>query len=202
MATPGFHIRIDNIEEVQNFIGKLPERTFPNVKEAFEHAVTIAANQVKLMKDMKVRSGALKRSIQQEVKGTDFRTLSASVFSAQGSGAKEVVYAPIQEYGGTVRAKNAYKNVPGGPYLNIPIADNLTGAGVMRESAKMVFMSGQGRIAKAKSGRWLVFKGDKLMFVLLKEVTLNPRLGMRKAAEDQVPTLLSKLGMLLIEDNA
>ena len=190
-----------NLKEVQDYLKGMPERTFADAKPLFQKAVIDAANTVKKFTKLKTRTGALKRSIQQSVTGTSLSNLKASVFSAQGTGAKEVKYAPIQEYGGTVTAKNAYKGVPGGPYLNIPIADNLTPAGVMRMSAREVFLSGEGSIRKARSGKWLVFKGDKLMFVLLKSVTLKPRLGMVDAAEAEIPTLLAGLAEIIGSDN-
>ena len=193
-------VEITGLEEVKTFLSDMPEETFQGAKKVFQKAVIGAANKVKRFDNLKTRTGALKRSIQQQVSGTTLKDLYASIFSAQGSGSDEVKYAPIQEFGGTVKAIDKYLKVPGGPYLNIPIADNKTPAGVMRESAREVFQSGEGHIRKAKSGKWLVFKGDKLMFVLVKQVTLSPRLGMFDAAEAEIPTLLSGLREMIGEE--
>jgi len=196
----GLSVDVVGAEEVADYILTMPEEDFPAVKEVFKDSVVRAANEIKKMKKMKIRTGSLKRSIQQGVRGKSIETLGASVWSGSGYGGREVLYAPMQEFGGTIRAKSAYSNVPGGPYLNIPIADNLTMAGVTRESAKSVFQSGQGRIIKSKRGKYLVFKGQSLMFVLVKEVTLKPRLGMRKAADAEIPRLLENLQQVIGEE--
>jgi len=193
-------VEIKGLEEVKTYLSQFPDESFKGAKKVFQKAVLGAANKVKQFDKLKTRTGALKRSIQQSVSGTNLRDLQASIFSAQGSGADEIKYAPIQEFGGVVRAIDKYARVPGGPYLNIPIADNKTPAGVMRESARSVFQSGEGYIRKAKSGKWFVFKGDKLMFVLVKSVTLTPRLGMRDAAEAEIPTLLQGLREVIGEE--
>jgi len=187
MAEKNFRVEVINLKEVQDYIETMPEESFEPAKEEFQKAALSAANVVKQMKKMKVRTGALKKSIQQSVTGKDFDTLQASVYSAQGSGARQVVYAPIQEFGGTVKAKKAYKGVPGGPYLNIPVGVNLTPAGVMRKSAWTVFQEG-GHIRGHA-----VFLGDDIMFALVKSVKLKPRLEMVRSAEDEIPTLLSNL---------
>jgi len=193
-------VEIKGLEEVKTYLSQFPDESFQGAKKVFQKAVLGAANKVKQFDKLKTRTGALKRSIQQSVSGTNLRDLQASIFSAQGSGADEVKYAPIQEFGGVVRAIDKYARVPGGPYLNIPIADNKTPAGVMRESAREVFKSGEGYIRKAKSGKWFVFKGDKLMFVLVKSVTLKERLGMMDAAEVEIPTLLQGLREVIGEE--
>jgi len=195
-----FSVDVSGVDEIQTYLARFPEEAFQGAKKVFQKAVLNAANEVKAFRNLNTRTGALRRSIQQQVSGTSLKDLHASVYSAQGAGANEVKYAPIQEYGGVVTAIDKYLKVPGGPYLNIPIADNLTPAGVMRESAREVFNSGMGHIRKAKSGKWFVFKGDKLMFVLVKSVTLKERLGMRDAAEAEIPTLLAGLREMIGEE--
>ena len=133
------------------------------------------------------RSNVLRDSILTSNKGDRLNNLSSDVFS-------NVIYAPLQEFGGTVKAKNKYLNVPGGPYLNIPLSPNKTAAGVMRFSAKDVFLSQGGFIFKSSKGNWIVRnKEGQNMFVLKKQVTVPARLGMNKAAENEIPTLLGKL---------
>jgi len=188
-----------NSKEVEQYLKKLPETSFEKAKKVFATSVLAANREVKSNATTKlnVRTGALRRSIGQSVKGMNLDELRASIFSGS-SGGKPVVYAPIHEFGGTVTAKKAYTNVPGGPYLNIPIADNLTPAGVMRMTAGMVFNQG-GYLFKSKSGKWFVAMNDKLMFVLVKEVTIKPQLGMRDAAEKQVPIILTELKKIIGE---
>lgn len=73
-------------------------------------------------------------------------------------------YAPTHETGGTIRAKRAYMNLPGGPYLKA----NQTASGVMHRSARDVFSSG-GYIVKLKSAgkaRFAVIESGKAMFWL------------------------------------
>jgi hypothetical protein len=129
----------------------------------------------------------LRRSIRTSIQGETLKTLSGAVFS------EKVKYAKIQEKGGTIRAKKAYTGVPGGPYLNIPLSANKTGAGVQRRSAKSVFQSG-GFLIRSKRGKFLVMSSTGVpMFVLTKKVKIKPRLGMEAAAEDEIPVLLARL---------
>ncbi len=190
MAQSDFKVELTNLKEVKDYIETMPEESFPAAKIEFQRSVIKAANVVKQMKRLKKRSGMLKKSIQQSVTGTNFDTLRASIYSAQGAEAKEVLYAPVHEFGTLskpIKAKRAYKGVPGGPYLNIPVGENLTPRGSMRKSAKTVFEQG-GHIR----GR-AVFLGDDIMFALVKSVKFPARLGMRDAAEAEIPTLLSNL---------
>ena len=133
------------------------------------------------------------------VTGTKLSSLRASIYSAANVGGIPVAYAPIHEYGGTIKAIDKYTGVPGGPYLNIPTGSNKTAAGVMKMSAKMVFDDG-GYIQKSKAGNWGVFLGSQMMFVLKKQVKIPARLGMADAAESQIPTILSSLQELIGRD--
>jgi len=185
---------IINDAEVKQYIKQLPESTFKQARKVFAKAVLAADTKVKdnAANKLHVRTGALVRSLSQEVVGDRIGNLSASIYSGGTDGGKPLVYARIHEFGGTVTAKNAYKGVPGGPYLNIPLPDNKTPAGVMRMTARMVFAQG-GSIGLSKKGNWIVFLEDKAMFYLKKSVTIEPRLGMRDAAEAQIPVLLQDL---------
>ena len=67
----------------------------------------------------------------------------------------------------------------------------------MRSTARQVFTAGC-YIAQSKNGNWIVFSyDDKPMFVLVKQVKIPPRLGMRTAQEEVVPQLLVDLGHIL-----
>lgn len=194
-------VQVENKDEIQKYLRDLPENSFKAARKVFAQAVLAADKETKqnATEVLNVRTGALRRSISNEVVGFDLDNLRASIFSGATGESAAVVYAPIHEYGGTIRAKKAFSRVPGGPYLSIPIADNLTGAGVMRMTPTMVFNQG-GNLVKSRRGNWVVLLGDKLMFVLKKQVTIKPRLGMNKAAENQVTFLMTSLAELIGED--
>lgn len=118
-----------------------------------------------------VRSGRLRSSMGQvtTVTGDIINTLLGSM---------GVIYARIQEFGGVVRPKKS-------KYLAIPLGPAKTAAGVSRyasprDVAGLVFF-------KSKKGALLLGmktgakKGARLVpwFVLVKSVTLKPRLGLR-----------------------
>jgi len=198
MATLG-SISVENVEIVQDSLKKIPLKSFPAVKDAFRKAVLAA--HVETSKNlsgtpMESRTGLLRKSLQVEVVGNSLKDLRASFYSAGLFAGTPVVYAAIHEYGGTVKAKNAYKNVPGGPYLNIPTKSNQTAAGVTRFSPKDVFDKG-GYIAQLRSrSKYGVFLDGDLMYILIKEVKIPARLGMRAAADAAVPGLLDDLRKL------
>ncbi|KKN41610.1 hypothetical protein LCGC14_0721430 [marine sediment metagenome] len=202
MAGDGFKVEAVNLAEVQQYLDDLPEDTFDDAKLVFQTAVLEAHKTVSknLKSKLNSRTGTLARSIRTEVKGTTLRTLRAALFGARDVGGKELVYTLVQEFGtgglpgGVIRAKNAYKGVPGGPYLNIPVGVNLTPAGVQRLSAREVF-SQQGAHIRGRA----VFVGDKMMFALVKQVKIKPRLGMRDAVDAEIPTVLSSLQDLIGE---
>ena len=186
-------VTVTNLREVLTELNRVPQMWFEGAKTAFQKATLAASNQAKdnATSILNVRSGRLRQSIGQEVKGTAISNIKASVFSGPAGG-QPVKYALIHEMGGTVRAIDKYLGVPGGPYLNIPMRDNKTAAGVTRMQAREVFNNG-GYIVRMRSGKYGVFMDGKLMFVLVKSVTIPARLGMRDAVDDQIPTLLSDL---------
>ena len=203
MADELLNAEIRNFKEVREYLDELPEETFDDAREIFAKAVLDADKKVKLRFSsmiIKSRTGNLMRSLQTSVTGTTLKTLRASFHSVANVAGTKVKYAPMQEIGGTVKAIDKYTGVPGGPYLNIPVFSNLTPAGVMRKSAKMLFDEGA-HIHKSKAGNWGVFLGDKMMMVLKKEVTIPARLGMVDAAKDQIPTILSRLVDLIGEED-
>lgn len=197
-------VSIINLAEVNDYLKKLPERTFDDVKKVFAKAVLRADKQIKenaTSKQLKRRTGTLGRSVGNSVTGKNLSNLKASVFTrAFDKEGKPIVYAPIHEFGGTIKAKNAYKRVPGGPYLNIPTKANKTPSGVQRYSAKYVFQSG-GTLKQTKTGKWGVFLDGQMMFFLQKSSKIPARLGMRKAADDEIPTILSELKRLIGEED-
>lgn len=196
-----FKVEMRNLAEVNQYLDRIPENAFDDAEVIFQKAVLKADKRVKSFFGvrLKVRTGMLRRSLRTSITGTKLSNLRASFYSAANVGSISVIYAPIHEYGGTVKAINKYMGVPGGPYLNIPTGSNKTPAGVMKKSAKMIFDEG-GYIQKSRKGNWGVFLGDKMMFVLKRKVHIPPRLGMVVSAERQIPTILSSLKDLVGED--
>ena len=196
-----FRVEVKNLAEVNKFLKDLPEETFKDAKQLFANAVLKADKRVKSLFGVRIqsRSGLLRRSLRTSTTGTSLKNLQASFYSAGSVSGKPVPYAPIQEFGGTVRAKKAYTKVPGGPYLNIPTKSNQTSAGVMRKSARTVFNEG-GYIRKTKSNKWGVFLGNKMMFVLKKEVHIQPKLSMISSSERQIKPLLASLSKIIGEE--
>lgn len=175
------------LDEVLQLLRDLPEHSFNTAKGVITTATLNTHSKVSSYSGgLKNRSGRLRRSLIFGVIGNTLNTLSGTVFTKSK-------YAPIQEEGGTITAQNKYLNVPGGPYLNIPLASNKTAAGVMRQNAREVFSSG-GYIIKSTAGKYLVMSGTgEPMFVLVKQVVIPARLGMQEAADSEVPILLSTL---------
>lgn len=193
----GESVTTRGIPEVKDLLRLLPKHVFEETSAAFKKASlgtqSTIINRFGTGDGLNSRTGLLRRSIKTSNKGNTLDTLHSSVFT-------DVKYAPIQEKGGVVKAKNKYVGVPGGPYLNIPLTANKTAAGVMRRGARAIFSTG-GFIIKSKAGNYLVMSGEGVpMFVLKKQVTIPARLGMQEAAEEQVPTLLSTLNNTLLKD--
>jgi hypothetical protein len=190
-------ITITGSEEVKTLLSDLPSVLFEDAKEAISKATIntqkrISDNFGTGSNQLKSRTGSLRRSLQTRVAGETLNTLTGRVYT-------NMIYAPLQEKGGTVKAIDKYMRVPGGPYLNIPLSANKTPAGVMRQSARDVFSAG-GFIRRSNAGNYLVCRNDGTpMFVLKKQVYVPPRLGMLQAAEDEVPTLLNNLRNLRLE---
>lgn len=189
-----FQVEVQGAAEVQTLLKGIPERLYKGAQKAFGKAVFAAHDEVLnnlAGNPLKSRTGALARSMTPEVSGSPLSGLSGRIYSG-------MIYAPIQEKGGTVVAKNKYMGVPGGPYLNIPTQSNKTAAGVQRMTPQMVFAAG-GFVFKRKNGGYGVMLGDTMMFSLVKSVTIKGGLGMVKAADNQIPTLLSDLAAMPLE---
>jgi hypothetical protein len=86
------------------------------------------------------RTGTLRRSFGYAVSGSTLDDLKLNAFSAG------VPYANLQEYGGTIVPKK-------GKYLTIPIADNLTKAGVPRYPSAADLRTQLGGVGPAKPAR-------------------------------------------------
>ena len=201
MAEPGIEIR--GVNEVVSLLKKLPESTFDETKAAFRDTVLRTDTRVQARftsGPLHVRTGEGRRSFKNQVAGTTLDNLRASVFSGAVKG-NILVYIPVLEFGArgskAITAKRAYRNVPGGPYLNIPLPPNKTAAGVMRKTAGEVFTQG-GFIFKSKKKNWIVAAKDGTpMFVLRKKVEIKPMLGFYDIADDETQLLISRLSSQL-----
>ena len=173
----------------------------PNAAKASKDAIrsTLFTIQHKMSQRTKngpiySRTGELSRSFNTRVYGSELRDIGGKVWTNSP-------YAGIHETGGVINAKNAYKNLPGGPYLNIPSSENRTAAGVMRLNAREAFNAGAFIIpinsAKAK---YMILLNNRPLFWLVKSVTIKPQLKFKSTAENQIPTFLSTINENLARD--
>lgn len=184
-------ITIRNLDSVQALLEAFPSTSAREVQKEF----TEAAKRLKArMRDrtngaaMNKRSGDLRKSFHyRSFRRTDnLADTGARVYT-------DSKYAPIHERGGIIKAKNAYRGLDGGPYLNIPSSQNQDSRGVTIKSAYQVFNEG-GFILPINNGnkaRYMVLLNGEPMYWLVKEVKMPARLGFQQAAEDEIPTLLS-----------
>ena len=198
-------VEIFGLRELQKLLADSPDYLYQETKDIFIDRTLAAHKDVSnnlTGSPMKSRTGLLRKSLKTEVSGNSLGTLRAGIFTAKQVGGKDVNYAPIQEFGGIVKAKKAYRGVPGGPFLNIPTDANKTPAGVMRYSPREVFtrmggyIVGQGVYVPAVVSGFADNADETVgvrMFHLVKEVKIPARLGMRAAMDDEIPTLLSQL---------
>jgi phage gpG-like protein len=199
----GVTVDVRGIPEVRAMLTKFPDETFQAAVVAMRVATVNAKRTIQGRfvsysgtrggSRLQNRSGDLRKSIKRETSGKDLANLFSRVFSDNEN-------AAIHEFGGTINARSKYSRMPGGPYLNIPTSSNLSGAGSTMFSPGEIFATG-GYIFKSKSGNFIVAsKGGTPMFVLVKSVTIKPRLGMEKAVVDEIPTLLRVLSDELLRD--
>ncbi len=199
MARSTLSVSARGIGEIEDWLKNMPDETFQQAKRVFARAMFNAQSDVN--DNINDRTGNLARSIQTEVIGTDIDSLRVSLYSAASVDGAAVIYGPIHEFGGTIRpVNNRYAWVPGGPYLNIPEDANLNPSQTMRMSATQVFASGEASVDIKPGGGWGVYMGAALMFSLIKKAEIPATLGMRKAVEDQIPTVLSELQNLIGEE--
>lgn len=128
------------------------------------------------------RSGGLIEGIKASV------TITGTTFDDLQGGIGGPFYARVQEYGATIKVKRA-------KWLTIPLPAALDSKGVpLKKKArdwKNTF------IARSKKGNLLIFKkegGRKIvpLYALKKEVTIPPRLGMKKAIDGGLPYFVDR----------
>lgn len=213
LLNPDVTVEVVGTKELDAFLGQLHERYYKGARRAFSKAVLNAHRKIltHFGNDeqgllLRSRTGNLMRSIFPEVTGESLENLAGRVYSVSK-------YARLQEKGGTVKAKNKYIGVPGGPYLNIPLDPNKTAAGVQRQTAGMVFAAG-GFVSKGRpdsktgqlvhggsTGPWYVFSHqDEAMFILVKQAYIPPRLGMVETTVGEVATLMEEMKNLDLDE--
>jgi phage gpG-like protein len=185
-------VQVVNLREVVQYLNEIPADTFKIAKKEIATGLLKADKDIKTNTDLMRRTGQLFKSIQTKVEGTSLKDLEASIST-------DSIYAPTHEYGATIRAIDKYMRVPGGPYLNIPTDSNKTPAGVTQLQAREVFNMG-GSVVKFKSGKYGVMLNGEVKFTLHKQVKIKARLHMVKSAEDQIPTMLSRIAAQIGED--
>src|SRR5574337_1777690 len=120
MADGPLQVDVKGAAEALAFVKGIPAHLYQGARTAFSKA-TFAAQEDVLGNlagnPLNSRTGALAKSITPQVQGSSLPTLTGRIYSG-------MIYAPIQEKGGTVEAKGKYMGVPGGPYLNIPTQAN------------------------------------------------------------------------------
>jgi hypothetical protein len=203
-----FSVEIPDQRQLEADLASIPERLFPRAKNLARDGVLKA--QRKTVSEMTGkgalrRSGTLARSIQTTARGSALDNLYASVGAAQTVGGKELVYAPVHQKGAlhnnapriTIRAKNAFKNLPGGPYLTVPAPANQTGAGVMRMTPRQLF-SGGGKIGTGSSGRGISLfdNNGREMFFLAKKVSFLRKLHLFEHGLHEAEKWFEKLKVL------
>ncbi len=200
MAKSG--VEIKGLEEVQQLLKDMPETLFVNTKKTLAETVLSIQSKVILkfngdpINSLQTRTGNLQRSIKTENTGTDLSTLRSSVYTKS-------IYAPIHEEGGTIKAKKAFMNLPGGPYLAIPSDANKTRAGVTRFSPRDAFTLDATirKIRNPKRASFMIVDDDLgPLFWLVPEVIIKARLGMQDTTDDQIPLLVDDLNDILFED--
>ena len=194
-------VRVVGLDEVKAMLRRADEGQYGIVREAFRDTLKRTHRRMQARvsgQPLKRRTGQLARSIKTRMDGSRLANLRGVVYTDPSV----APYAGVHETGATIRAKDAYNYLPGGPYLAIPSRQNQTPAGVARETPRTTHQQG-GFVAPitAPKARYAVFSSDRTpMFWLVNKVRIPARLGMEETTEDQIPTLLSDLSGML-EDN-
>lgn len=193
---------VKGLDEVKRLLANMPEVLFVNAKKSLARAtLTIQSNVVKRFNgdansSLQTRTGNLQRSIHTVNRGTDLDSLQSSIFTNS-------TYAPIHEEGGTIKAKNAFKNLDGGPYLAIPSDANKTNAGVTRFSPRDAFNMGASirKLRNPKKARFMILeKTMGPLFWLVPEVVIKARLGLQSETDKHIPDLIKQLDDVLMDN--
>ncbi len=141
------------------------------------------------VKSLSSRSGKAIASIPASVRvsGTTINTIQGQIGG--------VSYLRTHEFGATIKAKNAFKNLPGGPYMTIPLPASLSADGTPK---KPEGLRGWDKwfVVKSKMGNWVILRreGRELvpLYILKRQVHIPPRLNMRVALEAGLPVFVDR----------
>jgi len=192
---------IQGLDEVKQLLKEMPEAVFVETKKSLAKTVLTVQRNVVLgfnrdpSISLQTRTGDLQRSIRTENKGTDLSSLRSSIFTKS-------IYAPIHEKGGTIKAKKAFRGLPGGPYLAVPSDINKTRAGVVRFSPRDAFAVGASirKLRNPKKAEYMIIDNDLgPLFWLVPEVIIKARLGLQSETDKQIPNLIDDLNEVLLE---
>lgn len=190
-------VKVRGLDECLSFLKALPKHAANETLTTFKDAALDLQKTMTIRTSgsaLKARTGELKRSFKTRSYGSTLSEVGAETYTTSQ-------YASIHETGGVVKAKRAFSRLQGGPYLTIPSSGNQTGAGVMRESARELFNRGAYiiRLKKAGKAKFAIFLNGSPMMWLVNKVEIKARLGFQEAAEQQIPTLLSKIKGMKLE---
>lgn len=180
-------LRFTSYNVIKQFLKELPDDAYNDARKVFEE---VGEDVYKAIQDradgkgVRRRSGSLYNSIRFNIGGTDLKSLRMSITTNSP-------YAAAHEEGATIRAKNKYMWLRGGPYMNIPTAANTRSDGRPISDARTLFNTG----ARIKSGNtgFGIYSGATKMMHLAKVVKIPARLRFRETGVDYFPTLLSRL---------
>lgn len=137
------------------------------------------------------RSGQLRRSLDGIVTDSGANRMTMTMFFGGG-----VPYARIHEYGGTIRPTRAQN-------LAIPVGDALTRAGVSRYGSPTSIWGALKFVLNKKTGKKLLAQAGRgklnVLFVLVPEVTLPPRLNFGKTFTEEATKSVAAIKAIKIE---
>lgn len=188
-----FEAKFDT-KKFEEALEKTPGRLFVGMRLSFtkignDYIRTLTKERLSGAGDKSLarRTGTLARSFAKTVAGSELNELNLMIFT-------DVKYAPIHQFGGTIRPKK-------GKYLAIPLGAAKTRAGVARWTSPrdVPDLKYGGRSA---AGNILLRTVDGTpMFVLVRQVTIKPRLGMFETWDKEFPgyveVLNTKVGEVL-----
>ena len=158
-----FEVETANLLPLIAALDATPTQVTGIVRSVMRRGMVLAERHAKEIAKtaLRVRTGMLVKSIRGKVEEDADAIYGVLGLAKAGAGAKVLLYAAVQELGtdGPIVAKKAYRKVPGGPYLNIPLEAALTPAGVARFTAREAadVYPGGTFIAKSKAGNWILF---------------------------------------------
>lgn len=203
MSINATKIDVNGLDEIVINLDRFPVNLRQNIQIAMNASLMRIHHEITQNATNKLhrRTGTLARGLQFGVFGNTLDNLEMRFWT-------NTVYASVQEgrKRGTlptvIKAKDKYRHVPGGPYLNLPLPLNKTPAGVTRHTAGQLFKKRDAYIFKSKKNNWIVAQKstNKPMFVLKKQVTIPPRLGAHKAFDNELPRLLSEIRLSILRD--